>query len=648
MTDALNLPLTQPAYVLVVLFATILLAPIVAERLRIPGVIGLIVAGLLLGPDGLGLLRLDGMIELLGGGGLLYLMFLAGLDLDTERFNEERRAAISFAATTTIIPMALNTGVAMLLGMPFLGAVLVASAFTSHTLLTYPMVQRFGLAASRSVTVTLGATLVATIVALLILAVVAAAHQGDVGALFWIRFTVAVALFFGLTMWGLPQLTRWIFTGVGQDRAVRFMFVLAAVFGVSVLADMAGIEAIVGAFMAGLALKRFIEGDTLLRERVQFLGSSLLIPIFLLSTGMLVDPLLLVNEPMVLLAGVALSASALLAKFLAVVPVTSLLRFARPEAGVMFGLTSAQAAGALAAAIVGVNVGLLDESDVNAVILVLLVTCVVAPAITARFAPQVHRPDRKTPRVGHRVVVPVLATNGIEPLMRVASLLAAPDSGEVLALRVLNFDASPAEVEERRDEITGKGEPVVLANGADLRTMVRVDVTPSAGMLHTIVENNATSVLMGWKGYASRRESFFSEAIDAMLTLSPVPVLVARPAGGDIRRVVLSITPSDLTPAGLPGLELAILVASRIAGQADIPLLVVTRRASTLVDKLLDDVRARVIVDDRVSRKALTEISDTGDLVVIGLQPVRAGLGRRAPTLARALPDRSLLVVGAR
>lgn len=639
-----QLPLTDPAYVFVVLFAVILVAPLVAERARAPGIIGLIVAGVLVGPNTIGLLERAGPIDVLGGVGLLYLMFLAGIDLDLEGFKERRRDSMVFGATTFVVPMVVNTGAGLLLGLDFLAAVLVASAFTSHTLVAYPIIQRFGLVKNRAVTATIGATFLSTVAALLVLAVVAAVHGGDIGLRFWLSFGASLGLFLFVTLWVLPRLTRWFFAGLGQDRTVRFTFVLVALFGVSALADAAGIEAIVGAFLAGLAMNRFIAEGSILMERLQFLGSSLLIPLFLVSTGMLIDPVLIVTDPQTLLLGVGLTVASLLAKLLGAWPAARALGFDRAELGVMTGLSSAQAAGALAAAIVAVEIGLIGEEVVNAVVLVILASCLFATQLTARTAPRVTRPERRPATLGQAVVVPVANPRTAGPLVRLAALVAAADSGAVVAVNVLGFDASRDQVDEHR-EITAEAEQVALAHGAEARSLVRIDSSPTAGVLHTVVEGGGTSVLLGWKGYANARENFFGGVIDAILARSPVPVLVCRPGKDEeIRRVVLSLTAGDLDPSGAIAMELAVEVATRMARQADVPLKVVAEAEDDRLQELFANVRkVEVVCDERKPAIALRSHTEEGDVVVIGTPPTRAGLGQNASRLARAVLGRTLV-----
>jgi Kef-type K+ transport system membrane component KefB len=216
MPDALEIPFDEPASFFVVIFLAILVGPILARWARLPSIVGLVVIGTAIGPGGLGLLQRDGSVALLGGAGLLYLMFVAGLDLDREGFHREQRAALVFSISTTVIPMAVTTGAGLLLGLEPLAALLIASAFTSHTLVTYPIVQRSGLGEARAATISLGGTLVSTVLALLVLAVVAAAHSGTLGPVFWAGFVGGIVAFFTTAFTGLPRLASWFFTGLGR------------------------------------------------------------------------------------------------------------------------------------------------------------------------------------------------------------------------------------------------------------------------------------------------------------------------------------------------------------------------------------------------------------------------------------------------
>lgn len=642
------LPLDQPAHVFGLLFFVILVAPLLAERARVPGLIGLLLAGTLIGPNGLGLLQRSGAVETLGGAGLLYLMFIGGLDLDLNGLRRDVRDSVVFGALTLVIPGIIHVAVAAAFGLGLAATVMVSSAFTSHTLLSYPLVQRFGIARNRAIITTLGATLLCNVGALLMLAVAAAAGTGESSLRFWIGFPAGLVLFLAVTLWGLPRLTRWVFRGVGQDRAVRLTFVLMALFGISAAADLVRIEPIVGAFLAGLAVNRFVGEGTLVRERLDVLGTTVFIPLFLIATGMLIDPIGVATDPATLAMGLVFSAATVTAKFLAAWPAAHWLGFDRAELGMMVSLSTGQAAGALAAIVVAERLELVEPTVVNAAVMVILVTALVASVLGQRFAPLVTVPERRVAPIGQRIVVPVANPRTAGPLVALAGSIAGPDHGSVIAVNVLNFEASAGQVEEHRT-LTAEAERGALRIGAEASSLVRIDATPTAGVLHTVVEHGATCVLIGWKGYANQREDLFGSVVDAIVARSTVPVLVAHPGADEpLQRVIVSLTRhDDFTPAGERALALAVDVAVRIATQAQVPLLIVTDEDAAVVREHLPAAwtdRAAVVHDPRPQTTALQAHTTDGDVVLMGVPPTLGRLGQRAVRVGRAIPHRTLIL----
>lgn len=637
--------MTHPALVFSVLFAVVLLAPLAAERARMPGLIGLIVAGVAIGPDALFLVEREGVVALLGQAGLLYLMFLGGLDLDLEGFAERRRDAAWFGATTFVLPMLVNTVVCLALGFSPLASLLLASAVTSHTLVNYPLIQRLGLAKHRAVTATLGATLPANVGALLVLAVVAAAFRATPGIWPWAAIGLALVALAVLAGYVLPRMTRWFFANLGQDRNVRLIYVLLAMFAVASFAHLTGIEAIVGAFLAGLALNRYVPDGSILMDRINTLGNVLLVPMFLISTGMLVDPVGLATSPSSLIVGLVLTASTLAAKWLAAAAAAAPLGLTRRDVTLMFSLTGSQAAGAIAAAVVALDIGLIGQNTINAMVVVMLGTLLITAVVAERVGPGIPRPSRRLGRLGDQLVVSVANPESAEPLMRLATRLASPDHGRILAVNIVAFEASADEIDDRR-AIVAKAEQTALGFGAEAASMVRVDSSPTAGMLHSIVETHGTIVLLGWKGYASRREHFFGGVIDNMLPRLPVPALLCRMQGdGKFARVVLSLARGDLGPAGQASRELALEVAQRLARAAGVPLVVISHDdapmlRSWVTEGHVDDVE----IDARTAAEALIERSSPTDLIVIGASPLRPGLGHNAEQVAAATAGRQLVV----
>jgi nucleotide-binding universal stress UspA family protein len=494
----------------------------------------------------------------------------------------------------------------------------------------------------------LGATLLCTVAALVMLAVAAAAGAGTTGLLFWIGFPIELLAFGALTLLGLPRLTRWVFRGVGQDRAVRLTFVLLAMFALSAVAELIRIEPIVGAFLAGLAVNRFVGEGTLVRERLEVLGSALFIPLFLISTGMLIDPFAVASSPRTLGMGVAFTAAALASKWLAAWPAARVLGFSTDELGMMVSLTAGQAAGALAAVIVAAELDLVDQGVVDATVLVILVTALVSALVGQRYAPRVAAPPERIRGLGQRIVVPVANPLTAGPLVELAGLVAGPDHGAVMAVNVLDHDASREEIGRHR-AVTAEAERVALRVGADAESLVRIDANPVAGVLHTVVEHGATSILLGWKGHTNRREAFFGSIIDAVIRQASVPVLIAHP-GEDpaVRRVVLSLTRYDLTAAGERTRDLAIDVATRMASQAEVPLLVIGQDPEAALRQAIPAGRVEqvdVISDERAPAIALRALTGPGDLLITGVPPTRGRLGQQSSRIGRAVRERTLVVV---
>jgi Kef-type K+ transport system membrane component KefB len=623
----------------------LLLGPLLAERARLPGLIGLIVAGLLLGPNGFGIVERSSLVAGLGQAGLLFLMFQGGLELDLPGFAKHRRDSVVFGAATLVIPTVITAVVAIQFDVRVAGALILASAFASHTLLSYPIVQRFGLTRDRAVTASLGATLIANVGALLFLAVVAANASGNGDLWFWTRFAVLSVLFLvGVTAL-LPRATKTFFAGVAQDRAIRVSYILAVLFGAAVLSDAIGIEPIVGAFMAGLGVNRFIPPETIVAERLNLLGSALFVPLFLVSTGMLIDPAAIVGDPRTVLLGLALTGAAIVSKAVAVVPAALALGFDRAQSGIMFSLTVGQAAGALAAAIVAEDLGLIGRIEVNAVILVILATALVAGVTANRFAPLVDvsvPPDRQ---LGQRVVVPVANPHTSGPLVKIAALVAARDSGTVVPLNVLNYEATHQQVETQR-RVVRDAETVALRNGAEAHAVVRIDATPTSGVLHTLVEQGGTCLVLGWKGYASAQENLFGGVMDAIISQVDVPTLVCRPGDDDrLDRVVVSVGAHDLSAVGRRELELTLEVARRMARQADVPLVIVTEAEPDEVARSMAEARVeyQVVHDARRPAVALRQALREGDVVVAGVPP-RGRLGRGPRRLLTAVGERTLVI----
>jgi Kef-type K+ transport system membrane component KefB len=343
-----------PAWRFFLLAAIVVLAPPLFERIRLPGMVGLLVGGMLVGPNVANwITSADQDIPALGQVGLLFLMFMAGVELDLNQFARNRRSAVVFGVVTFIFPLALGLAAGMWLGYSTPASLLLGSLFASHTLVTYPAVRRMGLSRNTAVSTTVAATVLTDVLALLVLAVVSGSESGEAGGTelalgLVIGFSVLLAFSFGV----LPRVVKRVFKRLARERTARFMVSLAALLAAGAMAEVFGVEAIVGAFFAGLALNRLVPNSGVLMERLEFVGSALLIPTFLVSVGLLINPTVLA-EPQTLLLAALFTGACLGGKALAAIVSMPILNTSRDEAGVVFALSSPQAAATLAAAFVG-------------------------------------------------------------------------------------------------------------------------------------------------------------------------------------------------------------------------------------------------------------------------------------------------------
>lgn len=353
----LSLPLQNPVLIFSLILFIILFAPIILNKFKIPHLIGLIIAGAIIGPNGLNLMLRDSSITLYGYVGLLYIMFLAGLEIDLAEFKKNSLKSLYFGMLTFLIPMGIGTFAGLyLLGFSPMSSVLLASMFASHTLIAYPIISKLGVNKNKAVNISVGGTMITDTLALLVLAAVVGMSRGDeIGSEFWLKLSVSVLIFGLVIILGFPIIGRWFFKRY-NDNISQYIFVLAMVFMGGFLAEVAGIEAIIGAFLAGLALNRLIPHTSPLMNRIEFVGNALFIPIFLIGVGMLIDFKMFFKGWTTIFVSIVMITVALSSKFIAAWVTQKTLKFSTDERRLIFGLSSAQAAATLAAILVGYNV----------------------------------------------------------------------------------------------------------------------------------------------------------------------------------------------------------------------------------------------------------------------------------------------------
>jgi len=625
---------------LLLLLTVILFGPFVAERLRLPGIIGLLLGGFLIGPTGLGLLQSVTTVDSLGQIGLLYLMFLAGLELDLNVFARLRQAAIQFGLLTFALPMAFGFVGARWLGFDLPASILIGSLWASHTLVMYPIMQRFGITADPAVATTVGATVITDTLALLVLAVVASGATGEGGLGSNIALLVGLGVLAVYCAFVLTFLARWFFAGMGQDRALRFIFVLAAFLSASFVAELGGIEGIVGAFFAGLALNRLVPNGGPLMDRVEFFGGALFIPAFLVSVGLLIDPTVLA-DPRTWQLAIVFAISLVLGKGGAALAIGRIRRFSRPQVEVTFALSLSQAAATLAATTVGASVGLFGDDVVNAVVVVIVFSLFTSSVLATRAAARIAPPARDGRPLGAAIVAAIEDGATALRLAPVLARIAQRDGGVVVPAHVI-ADGEDRPLDEARATAREIDEAVRRA-GIEADPSLRVAQSVRQGVRNEIHEHDGSLLVIARHGALRPQDYLFGGLSEEIVAASPVPVVVVEMDESPVRRVLLPLRAHDIRASRRSETGLAVEVARRLAASG-LELVVGRPDGAVLPDTLPvpENARFEPLAPDRDHWIRAT--AQAGDLVLLPGTGTTLVFGRDAARVA-AMPGVSVAVV---
>lgn len=550
-------PITDPTWIFFLVLVIILFAPILLERLRIPHIIGMILAGLVVGEHGFNILARDSSFELFGKVGLYYIMFLAGLEMNMEDFKSIRMKATVLGLLAFIFPLGIGIWTNLhLLDYGLITSVLLASMYASHTLIAYPIVIRYGINRNRAVSIAVGGTAVTDTLTLLVLAVIAGMfNEKGISEMFWVWLVVKVVVLSVVIMYTFPRIGRWFFRRY-TDHVVQFIFVLAMVFLGAGLMEVIGMEGILGAFLAGLVLNRLIPHVSPLMSHLEFVGNALFIPYFLIGVGMLIDVNVLFGHLDSLKVAGVMIVVALTGKWIASWGTQKIFRMSAVERELMFGLSNAQAAATLAAVMVGYNIiqpngeRLLNEDVLNGTILLILVTCVVSSFITENAAKQIAMNDAELEeREGQekeRFLIPVANPETLDSLMSLALVVRDEKQADnLVALSVINDSGDSVKLEMRGKRSLERAAQIAASANVLLKTVSRFDLNITTGILHTAKENDATSIIIGLHHKASIVDSFFGNLTENLLKGTFLQVMVARflmPVN-TLRRIIVAVPP---------------------------------------------------------------------------------------------------------
>ena len=542
-----ELPLTDPVLKFLLILVIILSAPLLLNKLKIPHLLGLIIAGAIIGPNGLNLVLRDSSIILSGTAGLLYIMFLAGLEIDMGDFKKNSGRSFVFGMYTFLIPMALGIVAGLyVLHFSMETSILLASMFASHTLIAYPIISKLGITKDKSVTITVGGTMITDMLALLVLTVIVGMATGVIGEHFWTRLSISIVIFVLFVVIAFPIAGRWFFKHV-QDSISQYIFVLVMVFLGAYLAELAGIESIIGSFLAGLSLNRLLPRSSPLMHRVEFIGNSIFIPFFLIGVGMLIDYRAFFTSFDTIKVGIVMIIVATIAKYAAAWLTQKTFRMSVDQRRIIFGLSNAQAAATLAAVMVGYNVilgqtpegepiRLLNESVLNGTILMILVTCTMASFSAQRGAHNLAATaSSETDETGdhkERILIPLSNEDTAEELVNLSlATKSKKNTHHLYALNILDNKVSGDDQQLKKSRrLLENAALTAAATDTHLQELQRYDLNVTNAILSVILEHRITDLVLGLHKEKGIPSSFLGRITEGILDYSDVTTLIYKPA----------------------------------------------------------------------------------------------------------------------
>ena len=541
-----TLPLADPVLKFLLILLIILAAPLLLNKLRIPHLLGLIIAGAIIGPHGFNLVLRDSSIILSGTAGLLYIMFLAGLEIDMADFKRNSTKSLAFGMYTFLIPMILGTVVGIwVLQFNVLTSVLLASMFASHTLIAYPIISKLGISKNKAVSITVGGTMITDTLALLVLTIIVGMATGQVNDMFWIRLGVSILIFALIVLFGFPFIGRWFFKHV-HDNISQYIFVLVMVFLGSFLAQVAGMEAIIGAFLSGLALNRLIPQSSPLMNRVEFVGNAIFIPFFLLGVGMLIDYRTFFTSFETIKVGLIMIIVATAAKYIAAWMTQKTFHLSTDQRSVIFGLSNAQAAATLAAVMVGYNVitgtdangepiRLLNESVLNGTILMILVTCTIASFAAQKGAHNIAAQDisdkEENKKESEHILIPVSNEKTVEELVNLSLAIKSPQNKNgLVALKVIDNHHSDEKALKQSRRVLQTAVNTAAATDTRMKDLLRYDLSISNAIASVVKEREITDLVVGLHKEKDIPAAFLGHIVESVLAESSVSTFIYKPA----------------------------------------------------------------------------------------------------------------------
>ena len=563
----IHLPITDPTWIFFLVLMIILFAPIFLGRLRIPHIIGMILAGVVIGKYGLNILERDSSFELFGKVGIYYIMFLAGLEMDLENLKKNISKALVFGVLTFCIPFIAGMWVGLsLLEFSMGTSLLFSSILASHTLVAYPIVGRYGMARHDSVSISIGGTMFALTVALFVLAGISGLYKGELDSSSWMLFVGKCVAYGAFVFIVFPRFARWFFRKY-EDNVMQYIFVLSLVFLSAALAELAGMEGIFGAFLAGLVLNRLIPHVSPLMNRTEFVGNALFIPYFLIGVGMLIDLRALFNGGNTLMVVAVMVVVGTFTKWVAAWITQLVYRMSKASRQMMFGLSNAHAAGALAMVMVGTKIEvapgqfLMNDDMLNGVVIMILISCIVSSIVTEHaaramaLAEENGEMDMAKGKEDERMLVSIANPDTVELLVNMALMMRdAKSKKELLAVTVeVEDDEAKKQVKlaQRRKSLEHAAR-IASAVDVPMKTRCRLSTNAATGILNTASEMNATEIVLGLHHKHGLLDSFLGSFAQSILkgTHRQLVIVKCLMPVNVMRRIMVAVPPKAEFEAG--------------------------------------------------------------------------------------------------
>jgi len=619
-------PLKNPVLIFSLILFIILLSPILLKKLNIPGIIGLIISGVIIGPHGLNILAKNSAVDLFSTIGLLYIMFIAGLELDMNEFKANKNKSLVFGIFTFIFPLSIGFPVCYyFLEYGFNASLLTASMFATHTLVAYPIVSRMGISKNQAVAITVGGTILTDTAVLILLAVIMGNNQGNLNYAFWIRMGISLTIFSLIMFLVIPRIAKWFFRKLESEKHSHYIFVLAVVFFAAFLAHIAGVEPIIGAFVAGLALNKLIPHSSALMNRIEFIGNSLFIPFFLISVGMLVNVSVIFGGYGALIVAATLTIVALAGKWLAAFLTQLVFRFSKPQRQLIFGLSSAHAAATLAVILVGYNAGILDENILNGTIILILVTCIVASFATEKAAKKIVLAMEDDPADiiktnglnNEHILLPIANIENIEKMLEFSIFI--KDKNSANPVSILSVVSNNEEAEINILKAKNKLQEFIQqasASETKVNVITTIDHNSASGISRISREIMANMIILGWPQRVGILDKLIGDKMDSILNNTDKTLFICHLEKPLVllKRILVAAPPLAEREHGF---ELWFTKIAKLAQELSIPIVMY---CNPLTKKAIEKVIKKV----KISATVNTEIFDTWeDFLIISryIQP---------------------------